>query len=146
MGTGEPAATYENLLPLVESINSADGKTFEYVFRCPETGFKAVGTATLADAEPPGGRKPSLREGMKDQMGLGAVRDSLERGVPGGTLAADAAEMAMFWKRDRKRKRREIATGKQRLEQTQEQLLVDAFNTVADRFRWDADAGRWVKA
>jgi hypothetical protein len=145
VGKEAPAATYENVIPLVESVNSADGKTFEYLFRCPETGFKATGKATVPEIEVPG-TKRSLREELTSNMGLSGLRDSLERKFPGGTLAADAAEMAAFWKRDKKKKRKDVAEGKARLERAEQQLVLDAFATVANEFEWDAKAERWVKA
>ena len=140
-----PAPSYENVQPLVESIDSSDGMRFEYTFRCPETGFKATGTATAPEPDSPES-KSRLKEELGSSMGLAAARDRIARRVPGGEQMADLAEGVFGWRRGRRSQERAVAEGKARSEGLEQQLAVEAFETVADQFEWDAKGERWVKA
>jgi hypothetical protein len=143
MGSHEP--TFEDVSPMVESSNSTDGKTFEFTFKCPKTGFKATGLATVPELVPES-RGTNAASEIGSSLGLTAARDRIEEKVPGGRILGDAIQGAIGWRRGKKAQDQAVSAGQERLQNQEQQLVLDAFAQVADKFSWDSKGKRWVKA
>nr|MBA2280696.1 hypothetical protein [Acidimicrobiia bacterium] len=133
--------TFEQIEPLVAGVVPIDGGTFEVVFWC-----RATGVEVRAQGRP-GGGSGMLGKGAALAKGrlLGMVREgaarSVRRAITTGRLPGGMASAA------------HQATGKlsspgggagEPDADDQREAVLNAFETVADRFRWDDASGAFV--
>jgi hypothetical protein len=142
--------TYDNVEPLL-SRSRVNGQQMEYVFRCPVTGFEATGTAAIAQYS-------GANLTTSERIGLGNPRVAAEseagwaaqsaagRLVPGGDIVASFAENIFRLRRGKKRTEQYAAAAATEVQEAPKRMLLEAFGTVADEFRWDDEGGRWIRA
>jgi hypothetical protein len=115
-----------------------DGTEMEYVFRCPDSGTEIAGRAPI-----PGYGGMTAGDYVRGTAGASARSGAAEaagRVVPGGEVIATLAENVLWFRRS-KRKREQAAA---QVPDQAFELLVTAFRSVEDRFRWDEQRGGWV--
>jgi len=136
--------TYENVEPLL-ARSKVNGKVMEYLFRCPVTHFEITGLAAIPQPTAPGMVTVGVGAvvGAEVSSSAQAHADSV---LPGAGLVAGIAESVFGFRRSEKKRHQLDRQAQVIQQQMPEQLLLAAFATVANAFRWDADGARWVMA
>ena len=133
------ALTYENIKPLVHSVE-VQLAHFYVTFKCPLSGTEILSTARVADMTPVGGH-PQVSGHDFDRFGTAIVdgtkalagrRNMPVFGVPHAVLH-DAGG-------------KPISAPENLAPEVVEHGVVRAFEAISRRFRWDAEAGRYVSA
>lgn len=136
-----PDATYDDIAPLVVDVNT-DGPQVVVTFRCPVTRTEVVGAG---DWPQPGTKGKVVKQAGSTASAM--VRDrlasSIRRAAQGtgfGAMGAHAASGALLG--------RGATTNRtpDRSEEAKQGAVVDAFESVQDRFGWDEAGRRWVAA
>jgi hypothetical protein len=129
---------YETIQPLIAHAEQ-QGSSMRVVFRCPVSGYETEASAGLRQASSMGSRmsgtiKRSLMWSVRSVI-AGAVRSAFGYGIVGSVLAGASREA--------------VQAGEEKLrysEEDQREAVERAFQSVSDRFLWDAEQGRYIAA
>jgi hypothetical protein len=140
--------TYADVAPLF-ATSRVTGNNVEYVFRCPATGAEFVGTATVATQQTKAfmdfSPQTLAREDVRNRAEV-----ALDRAAPHARLALDLAGGLFQWRRQKRKLENPSPApppdqaAAADAQKHAEQMMLDAFATVVDKFRWDG--ARWVSA
>jgi tellurite resistance protein len=129
---------YETIQPLIAHAEQ-QGSTMRVVFRCPASGYEAEASAGLRQGSSMGNRmagsvKRSLMWSVRNVI-ASAVRSAFGHGIVGNVVAGASREA--------------VHAGEEKLrysEDDRRDAIERAFQSVSDRFVWDAQQGRYVAA
>lgn len=129
---------YETIQPLIAHAEQ-QGSTMRVVFRCPVSGYETEASAGMRQGSSMGSRvsgslKRSLMWSVRNVI-ASAVRSAFGHGIVGSVLANSSREA--------------IQAGEEKLrysEDDQRDAVERAFQSVSDRFLWDAAQGRYIAA
>jgi tellurite resistance protein len=129
---------YETIQPLIAHAEQ-QGSTMRVVFRCPVSGYETEAGAGLRQSSSMGSRmagsvKRSLMWSVRSAI-ASAVRSAFGHGIVGNVVAGASREA--------------VQAGEEKLrysEADQRDAIERAFQSVSDRFVWNAQQGRYVAA
>ena len=129
---------YQTIQPLIAHAEQ-QGSTMRVVFRCPVSGYETQASAGLRHESSMGSRmassvKRSLMWSVRSAI-ASAVRSAFGHGIVGNVVAGASREA--------------VQAGEEKLrysEDDKRDAIERAFQSVSDRFAWDAQQGRYVAA
>jgi hypothetical protein len=136
-----PVPTYDNVAPLAANIDDHGPQVF-VTFRCPVTGTEVLGTGDWPQAGL-GGKASRQAKSTAMSVLRSKLAESIRTATSAtgaGTAAGHAAAGAILGKG--------MTTNRtpDRSEEARQAAVVDAFESVQDRFGWDEAGQRWVEA